>query len=222
MGAIAWLRRTFVRGMLLLFPLAITYVILRWLFNLVAGLGGPLVQRILARMGTPISESPMLPILTPVIALLVTIGVVLLVGVVGGNFVGRRLWELFEELLLKVPLVRWFYGSARQMIDAFKAAGSGAFREVVLVEYPRRGIWCLGFITASAAGMSPGQAEEDFVYVFLPTTPNPTSGYTVLLPRSEAPPAGMTVDEGLKLIVSGGFIAPRPSRPGPATVSAER
>ncbi len=222
MAAIAWLRRTFVRGMLLLFPLAITYVILRWLFRLVTGLGGPLVQRILARMGAPISESPMLPLLTPMIALLVTVGVVLLVGVVGGNFVGRRLWALFEQLLLKVPLVRWFYGSARQMIDAFGAAGSGAFREVVLVEYPRRGIWCLGFITAAATGMSVGHPEGDYVYVFLPTTPNPTSGYTVLLPRAEAPPAGMTVDEGLKLIVSGGFIAPRPARPGPAAVSAER
>ena len=83
-----------------------------------------------------------------------------------------------------------------------------AFREVVLVEYPRLGLWSLGFVTAPAVGLIPGRPDEEGVYVFLPTTPNPTSGYTIVVPRGEAHRAGITVEEGLKVILSGGFIAP--------------
>ncbi|HET6372962.1 MAG TPA: DUF502 domain-containing protein [Candidatus Polarisedimenticolia bacterium] len=206
---VAWLRGTFIRGMLLILPLAITYVILRWLFHLVTGVSTPVVDRLIARAAGERAAAPLLQYFSPLIALFITIGVVLLAGVVGGNYLGGRLWAFLEELLLKVPLVRWFYGSAREMIEAFRLSGSGAFSEVVLVEYPRRGMWALGFVTSPATGLIPGRGDDECVYVFLPTTPNPTSGYTIVLPRSEAPKAAMTVDEGLKLIVSGGFIAPR-------------
>ena len=228
MGAVvAWCRRTFVRGILLILPLAITFLLLRWLFSFMTGLTTPATERLLRGAGAAFSDSPLLAYLVPLVALGLTIGSVLAAGVLAGNYVGKRAWGLVERLLLKLPLVRWFYGSARQLIDAFAAPGSGAFREVVFVEYPRRGIWCLGFVTSPAAGVPPGRAEADSVYVFLPTTPIPTSGYTIVVPRSDAPAAGMTVDEGLKLIVSGGFIAPRPGHtrsaadgPAPAGRSA--
>ncbi len=208
-GILASLQRIFVRGMLLMTPLAITYLILRWLFLLVAGFSSPLVERVLIQLGTPIGDSPLLPYFAPLIAILITVGVVLIIGLVGGNFVGRRILNNLEQVFLKIPLVRWFYGSARQIIDAFRASGGGAFQEVVLLEYPRRGIWCLGFVTNSATGMVPGRTDEECVYVYLPTTPNPTSGYTVVVPRTETSPVDISVDEGLKLIVSGGFISPR-------------
>lgn len=209
----AWLRKTFIQGILLILPLAITWLILRWIFRLVIGLSAPLVNRLLTETGIA-TDDPLSPWLTPFVAVALTIGLVLLVGVVGGNYVGRRALAAFELLVMRLPLVKWFYGSARQLMDALRATGGGAFREVVFVEYPRRGMWTLGFVTASATGAMPGRPEEDSVYVFIPTTPNPTSGYTVLIARSEAPPARMSVDEGLKLIVSGGFIAPAPHRPG--------
>jgi len=208
---IAFLRSSFIRGILLILPLAITYVILRSLFRLVHGISAPLVARLVRWPETTPDVAAVMPYLTPVISILLTLSLVLLVGLVGGNFVGRQLLAWFESVLMRVPLVKWLYGSARQIMDAFGAASGGAFREVVFVEYPRRDVWCLGFVTAQAAGRLPFSDQgtgDDAVYVFLPTTPNPTSGYTVLLKRSELRPAGMTVDDGLKLIVSGGVIAP--------------
>ena len=204
----AWLRRTFLRGMLLILPLAITFVILRWLFQLVTGFGKGGTERALRLLGPSVVDSWLYPYLTPLIAMFVTIGVVLLVGVVGGNYVGKKAWTAFERLLLRLPLVRWFYGSARQLMDAFSLSGAGAFQEVVLVEYPRRGIWCLGFVTGRADGLIPDETAQDVVWVYLPTTPNPTSGYVIALPRSEVVPANMTVDDGLKVIFSGGFLSP--------------
>lgn len=207
-SAAASLRRTFLRGILLILPLAITYAMLRWLFLRIIGFGAPLVVGLLAAVGAPMAEDHWLQLLTPVMAVLITIGVVMIAGIVGGHYVGRRALAWFEQVLLKLPLVKWVYGSSRQLMDAFSATGSGAFREVVFVEYPRRGVWCLGFVTAPAGGRLQGGSGEDSVFVFFPTTPNPTSGYTVVVDRSELVPARMTVEEGLKLIVSGGFIAP--------------
>ena len=178
-GFLGGVRRTFVRGIILILPLAITYIILRWLFKLVAGFSSPLVENLMLRLRSPLVESPFFQYFSPLIAMIISIGVVLLVGLVGGNLLGRRLWSHFETLLLRIPVVRWFYGSSRQMIDAFRASGGGAFQEVVLVEYPRRGIWVLGFVTAATVGSVPGTDHQDCVYVYLPTTPNPTSGYTV-------------------------------------------
>jgi len=202
------LRRTFVRGILLILPLAITVGVLAWLFRLITRFSAPIVARLLESFGTPIVAEPGVRYLIPVLGVLLTLLTVVLVGAFGGHYAGRTVLAAFDNLLLRVPLVKWVYGSARQLMDAFSATGSGAFREVVLVEYPRRGLWCLGFVTAPAPGGTPGSPAGEACYVFLPTTPNPTSGYTVIVDRSELVPAGMSVEEGLKLIVSGGFIAP--------------
>jgi len=215
-GAASALRRTFVQGILLLLPLAITFVVLRWLFLSITGLTAPVVESTLRGAGSTIVESELFPYLSPLLGVVITIALVLAVGLVGGNYVGKRAWAFFEQLVLKLPLVRWFYGSVRQLMDAFGAGGSGAFREVVYVEYPRRGVWCLGFVTASAGGRLPDGLDHEPVFVYLPTTPNPTSGYTILVARDDLVAAGMTVDEGIKLIVSGGFIAPKPRPPATA------
>jgi uncharacterized membrane protein len=217
---IAGARRTFLRGILLILPLAITYLILRWLFGLVTGFSTPPAERLLRSLGAP---TEFLTYLTPLIAVAITIGVVLLLGLVAGNYLGMKVWESLENLLLRLPLVRWFYGSARQLMDAFRYSGGAAFSEVVLVEYPRRGIWCVGFVTASATSLvaagSGAAADVEYIYVFVPTTPNPTSGYTVVLPRADVKTLKMSVDDGLKVIFSGGFISPgsgsedRPSSP---------
>ena len=207
-GTTLGLRRTFIRGILLILPLAATWAILAWLFRLISGFSAPLVGRLLDGLGVPVARQTSLGYLMPVVGLLVTVAIVMLVGLIGGHYLGRTALAWFEQLLMKVPLVKWVYGAARQLMDAFSATGSGAFREVVFVEFPRRGVWTLGFVTAEAGDRVPAGAAADSVYVYLPTTPNPTSGYTVVLSRAEAVPAGMSVEEGLKLIVSGGFIAP--------------
>jgi len=215
------LRRAFVRGLLLILPLAITVGVLGWLFSVITGFSAPVVTRLLQGLGSPLVAEPWLEYLIPVLGVLLTLLTVVLVGVLGGHYAGRTVLAAFDSLLLRLPLVKWVYGSSRQLMDALSATGSGAFREVVFVEYPRRGLWCLGFVTAPAPsapsaysanavpeGVPGPHGLRNAIYVFLPTTPNPTSGYTVVVDRSEALPAGMTVEDGLKLIVSGGFIAP--------------
>jgi len=208
-----------VRGILLLLPLAITFVVLRWLFHAVTLMSEPGAARLLRMAGVP--QGPFFVFLTAVFALVITLGLVLLVGIVGGNYFGKLAWGYFEKLLMRVPLVRWFYGSTRQIMDAFASPGSGAFREVVVVEYARRGVWTLGFVTAPASGIIPSRDGEEWICVFLPTTPNPTSGYMVIVSRSETMTTSLTVDEGLKLIVSGGFIAPRPGNTQGAAARGE-
>lgn len=211
-------RHAFIRGILLLLPLAITWVILRWIFTTITGISEGPAGRLIASLGERAMLGPVHPLTVTLLGLILTVALVLAIGIIGGNYVGRLLWGYFERLLLRLPFVRWFYGSARQLIDAFSMGGTGAFREVVMVEYPRRGVWCLGFVTATVAGPPPKGADEECVYVFLPTTPIPTSGYTIILPRSEARPTSMSIDDGLKLIVSGGFIAPKGRAAGaPAT-----
>ena len=207
---IALLRRTFLQGILLILPLAVTFAILRWLFLLVTGFAAPLAERMLQGVAAPAGAMVWM---TPVIAAVLTLAVVMVVGLVGGNYAGKRIWSALETLVMRIPLVKWFYGSTRQLLDAFQYAGGSAFREVVLVEYPRHGLWSLGFVTAPAIGLIPGRPDADGVYVFLPTTPNPTSGYTIVVPRADAHRAGITVEEGLKIILSGGFIAPPAREP---------
>jgi uncharacterized membrane protein len=208
------MRGAFVRGILLLLPLAITFVVLRWLFRAVTVMSGPGAERLLQAAGLP--PGPLYTVLTAVFSLAITLGLVLAVGLVGGNYIGKRAWGFFERLLMRVPFVRWFYGSARQIMDAFAAPGSGAFREVVIVEYPRKGVWTLAFVTAPATGLLPPTDGDEWICLFLPTTPNPTSGYMVIVPRSETRTTPLTVDEGLKMIVSGGFISPRSVGAAPA------
>ncbi|MFQ5701368.1 MAG: DUF502 domain-containing protein [Acidobacteriota bacterium] len=203
-GLIGQARRIFVRGVLLILPLAMTFVILRWLFRLVTGFSTPGARKLLDSLGTP---PAIISVLAPLIAMIVTVAVILLVGLLGGNYAGKRVWSSIENLLLRVPLVSWFYSSARQLMDAIKYSGRTAFREVVLVEYPRRGIWCVGFVTGRADGLVAWNDDEEHLYVFIPTTPNPTSGYTIIVPRAQARTLGLTVEESLKLIFSGGFIS---------------
>lgn len=211
----AELRRTFIRGILLILPLAITYLVLRWVFGMVTGVGTPIVHRLLTSIHPAIVDNQVYALLIPVLSVLLTLGVVLLIGLVGGNYLGRLIWTRIEAVLLRIPPVSWVYAPARQLMEAFRSSGGGAFKEVVLVEYPRRGVWCLGFITAPVRGLMPRWTGGELVYVFLPTTPNPTSGYTIVVPREDTAVLDMTVDEGLKLIVSGGFIAPvRHGAPG--------
>jgi uncharacterized membrane protein len=110
-----------------------------------------------------------------------------------------------ESWILRVPFVRSIYGGARQLLDAFNATKSGGFSRVVMVEYPRRGIWTVGFVTNERPGSG---ADPSEVFVFLPTTPNPTSGWLALVPIEQIIDLDLTVEEGIKLIVSGGIVLP--------------
>ena len=144
------------------------------------------------------------------LSLLLTLGAIYLLGLIGANLAGRRLLLLVESWILRIPLVKGIYGSARQLLDAFSVTGTRAFSKVVLLQYPRRGLWTLGFVTTEAEHVIEhvGDNPVAAVPVFLPTTPNPTSGWMLLVPIAELRVLDISIEDAVKLIVSGGIVSP--------------
>ncbi|MDX1390385.1 MAG: DUF502 domain-containing protein, partial [Acidobacteriota bacterium] len=144
-----------------------------------------------------------------IVGLVVTVAVIYGIGVLGGNLIGRRIVSAFERLVLRIPLVKGIYGAARQLLDAFTATGTQTFSKVVLLEYPRPGLWVVGFVTREQVhGADDAAPLGGVVPVFLPTTPNPTSGWMVLISRKDLLVLDMSIEEAVKLIVSGGIVGP--------------
>lgn len=151
-------------------------------------------------------------------ALLVLV-VVLGTGVFAANFLGRSILHWYERLLGRIPLVRSIYNSVKQVSDTLLAPNGQAFRQAVLVQYPRQGSWTIALLTGAPSGEVADHLLTEHVSVYVPTTPNPTSGFFLMMPRSEVIPLAMSVDTALKYIVSMGVVAPPP--PVAATGSPE-
>jgi len=197
------LRTYFLAGLLALIPLVVTVGILSWLFNLLDGFLGPYIYEWLGR--------PM-----PGLGLIATLVVVLSIGLVTTNIAGRRVLAALDQALHRIPLVRSIYSTTKQMSDSILQGGQVNFQHVVLVEYPRRGLYQIGFVTGRIEG--PLQDEltartgEPVLNVFVPATPNPMSGYLVMLPERDIQFLPMSVQDGLKLVISGGIATPGPQR----------
>ena len=131
-----------------------------------------------------------------------------LVGALTAGFIGRYLIGIGESLLNRMPIVRSIYGASKQVLETVMASQSDAFRDVVLVEYPRRGLWVIGFVTGNTKGEAKEKTTADSVNVFVPTTPNPTSGFLLFCPREDLVFMEMSVEDALKLVVSGGIVTP--------------
>lgn len=143
----------------------------------------------------------------PGLGLILTIVIIFIIGALVANVAGRKFLSLGERVLEKIPFIRWFYFSSKQILEAIFISGQDSFRRAVLLEYPRKGIYSIGFVT----GESIGQLENsvpDSVTIFVPTTPNPTSGYLILVPEDQTIPLDWTVDEAFRVIISAGVIMP--------------
>ncbi len=202
------MRKRFLGGFLILLPLFVTVWILFLLFRLIDSTITPWVSKILIWSNVPFLNSGIMHYLAPVIGLFLTGGTILLIGILAADVFGRRLLRTLDAFFLRVPVIKGVYGSARQLMDAFTVGGSAAFRQVILVEYPRKGIYAIGFATGTAIQAISGLDDQDLVTVFLPTTPNPTSGMMIVISRKQVKPLPLTIEEGLKLIVSGGIVVP--------------
>jgi uncharacterized membrane protein len=190
-----WLRRRFLAGLLVLLPLAATIFVIRAAFNFLDGfLAGPFERLVGHKL--------------PGVGLVSLILLVLLVGIVVRSFVGSRVVALYEALLARIPFARSVYSGAKQFTEALTSASTRSFETVVLVEYPRRGLWSVGFVTCVSEGEVQATIREHVTNVFIPTTPNPTSGFLFMVPTRELIPLSMSVEEAIKLIVSGGLVAP--------------
>lgn len=189
------MKKIFTTGLITLLPLGITIYVFYLIFNFLDTLLGKVVEKIFN-------------ISIPGIGFAAGIILIFLVGFIASNLVGRKIIALWDSLFQKIPLTRSIYSSAKQIIDAFTLQGKHAFQKVVLLEYPRKGLYALGFITGTSRGMLQEKTDEDMVHVFIPTTPNPTSGMLILAPRQEVIELEMTIEEGMKVIISGGLVAP--------------
>ena len=144
-----------------------------------------------------------------------------LVGFLTAGMVGKTLLGYGENLLDRMPVVRGIYGAVKQIVETVFKQQSRAFCEVVLIQYPRPESWAIGFITGETASQVQEVPPPDVINIFLPTTPNPTSGFLLFVPRDEVQPLSMTVEEGIKMVVSGGIVTPPDRRPRPTAGAAE-
>lgn len=199
------LRRYFVAGILAFAPIGITVWaiawIARWLDNL-------LLPRVLAISG--IQEPPL-----PFVGLVFTLLVILLMGVIARHLFGYEFVRAWERLLSRVPVARNIYGGVKQLFEAIFDRSDTRFRRVVLIEYPRRGIYAIAFTTGPARGRLQSMTDAHMINVFLPTTPNPTSGFYLLVPEDEVHDTALTVEEAFKLVMSAGLVTPGEGPPTP-------
>ena len=184
---------------------------LRILFNLVHGVSTPFILRVLGLLHAPLVDDPAFSgYIAPVIGLVATLSLIVLVGLSTANFLGQRIVREFDRLMLRIPVIKAIYGGTRQLLDALDSKNSN-FQRVVMVEYPRTGVYTIGFLAKQDATLvvsEKGGSIKGHSLVFLPTTPNPTSGGLAAVPAREVIPLEMSIEEGIKTIVSGGLVIP--------------
>ncbi|RDD62167.1 DUF502 domain-containing protein [Ferruginivarius sediminum] len=205
-GLAVRLRNYFLAGVLVTAPISIT-IWLTW--NIIAFVDAR-VTPLLPQAWDP---DTYLPFSVPGLGVLIVVGVLTLVGMFTTGIIGRMIMGSYERLLSAVPVIRSVYGATKQIFETVLAQRSNAFRQVVLIQYPRPGAWSLAFITSDTKGAVERAAPEDSVNVFLPTTPNPTSGFLLFVPRRDVQVLSMTPEEGAKMIISGGIITPEHRKP---------
>jgi uncharacterized membrane protein len=193
------LKRNFVTGILTLLPLAVTWWVFRFLFNFFDGLLGPSADRALGRH-------------VPGVGLVFSFLAILAVGAVASNVAGKKILAYLSKILENTPLVKSVYTASRQMVAALSPAGGGLNR-VVLIEYPRKGAYAIGFLTSRAPWRIPG-SDRNWAAVLVPAALNPTSGVVIIVPEEELLDPGISIEEGVKLVVSGGFVSPEKKNAG--------
>lgn len=194
------LRRYLVAGLLIWAPLAVTFVLLRIAVNL--------MDKTLAILPPQYRPEELLGVHIPGLGVILTFIVLFITGMLAANFVGRYVVGGWESLLDRIPVVRTIYGGAKNFAEIVFSDSNDSFKQVLLIEYPRKGLYSLAFQTSSELGEVQGRTGEDVVCCFVPTTPNPTSGFVIMVPRRDIQVLDMDVDEALKMIISLGVVVP--------------
>lgn len=194
------LRKYIIAGLLVWLPLAATVVIVKLVVDL--------LDNIVLLFPPEYQPAAVLGFSIPGFGIVLAISILLITGMLAANLFGRRLVEFWEAILNRIPLVRSIYNSVKQISTTILDSNGKAFRKVVMLQYPRKGIWSIGFLTNEDVSTDIEGLNEDLVAVFVPTTPNPTSGFIILAPRDDITELDMTVEEGFKFIISMGVIVP--------------
>ncbi len=194
------LRRVFLTGIVILVPVALSGYVLVRLFQFMDGIFAPRIQ---------VWLDPYFPgLYIPGLGLMLTLLVVFLLGWLSSNIVGRRIVMAIERLIDRVPVGGSIYSATKGVLEALARDQNDVFRRVVLIEYPRKDMFAVAFVTGSGRWPQIDERIDDFVMVFLPTTPLPTSGYLLLVPRGQTRDLPMTVEEGVQMVISGGIVVP--------------
>lgn len=194
------MRKYFVTGLLILVPLAIT----AWVLELIIGT----MDQSLLLLPEQWRPRALLGFDVPGVGTILTLLVIFVTGMVAHNYFGKKLVYLWELLLARIPVVNSIYSSVKQVSDTLFSSSGNAFRKALLVQYPRHGAWTIAFLTGVPGGDVRNHLPDGYVSIYVPTTPNPTSGFFLMIPRAEAIELDMSVDEALKYIVSMGVVSP--------------
>ena len=201
------LRAYFLAGILVTAPLAITIALATWLIEFVDSRIVPLIP-LRYNPDFYLKEYLGYEIGIPGLGLIVLIVFITLVGAMTAGFLGRFLIRFSENMLNRMPVIRSVHGASKQILETVLKHQSNAFRQAVLVEYPRRGIWAIAFITGRTEGEVQNLIADDLINIFLPTTPNPTSGFLLFVPKEDMILLDMSVEEAIKMVISGGIVTP--------------
>tara|TARA_S200000501_G_scaffold378718_1_gene443024 strand:- start:3189 stop:3788 length:600 start_codon:yes stop_codon:yes gene_type:complete len=186
------IRSTTFAGLATLVPLMLTFYFVRFLYVTFDQLSAPFAKKYLN-------------LDIPGIGILITLILIYLLGAFTTNFLGKKIISIGETILKRVPLVSTIYSTLKQLTDTISKNSLDAFKGAVYLEYPRPGVWTMAFIS----GESKDSNDTSYYHLFVPTTPNPTSGFFLIIPKNDTVPSGMSVEDGLKTIISGGILAPK-------------
>ncbi|MEI7612600.1 MAG: DUF502 domain-containing protein [Betaproteobacteria bacterium] len=203
------IKRYFITGLLIWVPLAIT----AWVISLIARAA----DQSLRLLPEAFHPHNLLGFDFPGTGILLTLSIIFVTGVLAANFIGQRLVNWWERLLNRIPVVNSIYNSVKQVSDTLFSSSGNAFRKALLVRYPHQEAWTIAFLTGTPGGDVANHLGDDYVSVYVPTTPNPTSGFFLMLRRSDVIELDMDVDEALKYIISMGVVAP-PARKKPVSI----
>lgn len=193
------LRNYFISGLLFWIPLGLSIVVIKFFLELINDIvPTEYLPETLFNLGSEIPGSGIVWVIL----------VIIITGILVSNFIGRKLLELWEKLLNKIPGFRGIYKALKQLSDTILSTSSDSFKKAVLVEYPRRGMWTIAFQTGNYHGEVEKKISEEIINIYVPTTPNPTSGFFIMLPKDDVIELDMSVDEAFKLIISTGVVVP--------------
>lgn len=205
------LRDNFVVGFIAILPLALSL----WIFFQLVGIVVGFTDKILVFLPAELKGTSWHPFWR-VWAFLVSVAAVTMLGFIARNVLGRTLLSSLEQLILRVPMLNKIYGGVKQIIEAISTSKKGAFQSVLLVRFPHRDSYVIAFLTAESKGEVQAKTHEEVINVFVPTTPNPTSGFLLMVPKQDTIPLQMSVADAVKLVISGGAVTPPPPAAMPA------
>ena len=198
-------RRRMLTGLLLILPVYVTYFVVKFLFGFVGGTLSPVIRKVLQFYGVALPKSSLDEFIITFLGLILTFISLYFIGIFAANFVGKSIINYFENLLTKTPIIKNIYSSVKQIIHSVSLPGKQAFKRVVLVDFPKAGTKSIGFVT----GATQYNNENKFITVFIPTTPNPTTGFLIFVTENDVMDSNLSVEEAFKTLFSGGVLTPK-------------